>query len=154
VEKLIIIRHGDYDPRTWNLTSRGRRQIAALAERLAPLVNHSTRILVSPTKRTRESADELVSVLGGEYEVHFILESSGGHIPNKVMDETIRFIESTPDIGTIILVTHFEFVKQFPAYYGVNKLEIKDWREAEIDKGGAAIIDCVERTLERIQPLI
>ncbi len=155
---LAVVRHGDYDTqsRDWGLTDRGERQIAALAKTLKQRFgDRSVLILTSPTTRTCSSAAILAREFGCTYEEHDILESSGGYLDESRMIEAIEVVNSVAhQAHVLVLVTHLEYVKDFPAYYGAKQLGTRGWEREKIDKGGAVLIDRKALALERIPPTL
>lgn len=61
---IIIVRHGEQDFETGSLTEKGRADVAALAERLKPLLPAGNILLAtSETPRTMETANILATVI-------------------------------------------------------------------------------------------
>lgn len=154
MDHLAILRHGDYDMSDpmWGLNEEGQRQIANAAPILQEIVGGGRAVvLASPTARTTQSADILAERLGGiEVRFHPLLESSGGYLSERQMLEAIELIrEVADDADVVILVTHFEYGKFFPAFYGCTELGVSDWPIREVAKGGMVIIACEKKQLRR-----
>jgi broad specificity phosphatase PhoE/ribonuclease HI len=74
--RIVLVRHGETDHTTEKrfsgglassnpgLNERGRAQVRATAEWLAPLADQVDAVVTSPVRRTRESAEILAEVLG------------------------------------------------------------------------------------------
>jgi len=145
---LILVRHGEYD-RAYHLSSNGREQVVALAEKLKSFVNGSSVIIfTSIADRARESADILCSFFGVDYEKHEILWSENDHPANFL--GTLNLVRSNKDRADIlILVTHIEYVEDFPSYFTENELGTK-LRSTSVGKGEALVIDCQQKTLTHV----
>lgn len=98
--ELILWRHAEAEDGTPDsarkLTPHGVKQAQAVAEWLTPRLPKTTRIIVSPTKRTRQTADALTA----EFE---IIEDLGPGASAK----TILAVAKWPDAkGTVVVVGH------------------------------------------------
>lgn len=150
MKQLIVVRHGQYghDDR---LNDHGRVQISMLAEKLKPLMNGATvLILTSITDRARESAEILGSSFGVGFEEHEILWSDKLH--PKDLPGTLELVRSRKDeADVLVLVTHYEYVEEFPAYFAREELGISldSWL---IEKGEAWVLDCLQKTLTHVRP--
>jgi len=98
--ELIIWRHAEAEDGTPDsarkLTPHGVKQAQAVAEWLTPRLPKTTRIIVSPTKRTRQTADALTA----KFE---IIEDLGPGASAK----TVLAVAKWPDAkGTVVVVGH------------------------------------------------
>ena len=98
--ELILWRHAEAEDGTPDsarkLTPHGVKQAQAVAEWLTPRLPKTTRIIVSPTKRTRQTADALTA----KFE---IIEDLGPGASAK----TILAVAKWPDAkGTVVVVGH------------------------------------------------
>ena len=98
--ELILWRHAEAEDGTPDsarkLTPHGVKQAQAVAEWLTPRLPKTTRIIVSPTKRTRQTADALTA----KFE---IIEDLGPGASAK----TVLAVAKWPDAkGTVVVVGH------------------------------------------------
>jgi phosphohistidine phosphatase SixA len=146
METLILVRHGhDIDDR---ISALGTGEMNALCDRLAHTVQSggSVLILSSVTQRAQDSADVLAKRFGAPVETFEVLWSENAHPENMAGAlALIREHERRADI--LMVVTHHEYVKDFPAYYGREELGVT-FPSKLIDKGRAWIIS---KTDKRIQ---
>ena len=148
MKTLVIVRHGDYNgPR---LSDRGRNQMKTLGEKLQTLINGSSVLLLtSIAGRAKESAEVLGSVLGVGFEEHEILWSENSHREN--LPGALELVRSRKDeADVLILVTHYEYVDEFPAYFANQELGVQ-LRSNLIGKGEAWVLDCQQKTLEHVR---
>jgi phosphohistidine phosphatase len=106
---LILWRHAEAQPGdpdlARQLTPKGRKQAAAMARWLKDYLPKDAKILVSPSMRTRQTADALKR----EYEI------AGGLAPGKSPQEILA-ASGWPDSGqTVILVGHNPSISQLAA---------------------------------------
>lgn len=147
---LVLARHGHYND-DGRLSKTGVRQIQSLSEKLKAICNgDSVLILSSPVDRARQSAEILSQNLETDLEIHDILWSDCDHMED--FDGTIELVRLKLDQAqTLILVTHYEYVESFPAYFAKHELgvELASWL---IDPGEAWVIDCRVKKISRLQP--
>lgn len=150
MKQLIVVRHGQYghDDR---LNDRGRTQIGALADKLKSLMNGATvMILTSTVDRARESAEILSSAFGVGFEEHEILWSENSHPED--LPGTLELVRSRKDnADVLVLVTHYEYVKEFPSYFAREELGTS-MHSGLIEKGEAWVLDCLQKTLTHVRP--
>jgi len=144
-EKLIVARHGDYEVNSGGLTERGKKQVTDLAQRIAQELKNGERIrlIASPVKRTKESADIFSTVLGIQYEENIHLVSSDGELDPGQGDEILKIINSC-DHECLILMSHYEVAKYVPAIFGKEVLGT-NFRNTVVGKGEARFIDCQKK---------
>lgn len=149
MKKLILVRHGEYG---WNnqLTDYGRQQIASLSEQLKPHVNGaSLLILSSVAPRASESAEILGSAFGVGTEEHDVLWSENQH--REDLPAALELVRSKKDVAEVVmLVTHLEYVCDFPNYFGQHELGVS-FQYQEISKGTAWVIDCEQKTINHVK---
>ena len=147
MQKLIVVRHGDYDRLSQKLTEWGRRQIGVLGEKIRSFRNGSSIVIISSDdSRTKESAGILGEMLDVSPETQVKLYSS--EISPANLPWAFALVKSLQEKWDIvILVTHFEYVGELPAYYAQNELGLMA-RSWEIEKGGAWVVDCKKREIE------
>ena len=70
--ELILWRHAEAEDglpdAARKLTDKGLKQAQVMAEWLKPRLPKNTRVIVSPTKRTQQTASALGNTLGGDFE--------------------------------------------------------------------------------------
>ncbi len=150
MKQLIVVRHGHYgyDDR---LNDYGRNQIGMLAEKLKSTMNGETvMVLTSTADRARESAEIIGSVLCVGFEEYAILWSEACHPED--FPGTLELVRSFKDeIDVLVLVTHYEYVEDFPSYFAKKELGIS-MCSGLIEKGEAWIIDCLGKKLTHMRP--
>lgn len=144
---LIVARHGEYneDSREEELTPRGRDQVRQMAASLADrLRGKSIVILTSPAQRAMDTTTEIVNGLGVPCTLdgpHDCLWSGGGDLDDDEASEAMKLVErvgATHEV--VILSTHWEFMKDFPAVWGKSRgLSIPSRLDAP--RGRAWVID-------------
>jgi phosphohistidine phosphatase SixA len=146
MKKLILVRHGQYD-KTGHLNDAGREQINKLAGELKQLIDKNLSILVltSPTDRTRGSAEIIANFFGVKLEEEKAFLSNGLLHPMN-LSKALEVVKSKDKYDVIIIVTHFDYVADFPGYFSERELGVK-LSSIEIGKGEAWVVDCVKKTL-------
>jgi len=147
MEKLILVRHGNYNGSV--ISDSGRQQMEILARKLQLELQDKRVLIISSTAlRAIGSAEVFSNVLGISFEQDEKLWSDNDHWrDHSQLLELIRARQEDADV--IILVTHLEYTEEFPAYYGKEELKV-NWNQREIEKGEAWIIDCIKKTLLHI----
>ncbi len=144
MKRLIIARHGhDIGGR---LSTDGEGQISRLCDRLELDVNGSMLVLSSVTDRARESAEAIAKRFSGEIELHKVLWSENNHPMD--LDGALAVIRERENRADVILVvTHYEYVVDLPAHYGMQVLGSTFPRKL-LDKGQAWVIDVAEKSIK------
>jgi phosphohistidine phosphatase SixA len=147
--KLILVRHGQYD-NTGHLSDNGREQIKMLAGKLEQYMKDdmSVVVLASPTHRTYESAEIISKAFGVEFQTYKDLLSEGLDNPMN-LEGAYKLVKSLDKADIIILVTHFDYVADFPKFFSEKEWGIK-LPSIEIGKGEAWIVDCEKKTLNLV----
>lgn len=151
LQKLYIIRHGDYGM-GGGLIESGQQQAEKMGGKLKercedPLIIHS------PVRRTLQHAETLAQILGCKIEESGILESSPKILtqPGKVLDLLREAEKKAP---SIILVTHYEYCKEFPFYFGKHWLGVDHFPAYEgLVRGAGWEILCEEKECNLLYPL-
>jgi phosphohistidine phosphatase SixA len=145
MKRLIIARHGDYAG--LSLTSFGQQRVQELGEVLKGRINGgSVLILSSEATRARESAEILGNILGVGFEENPILGTDYDY--RERMGDTLDLVLSKKDgADVVILVTHLEFTEEFPPYFGMSQLGVRNFPSREIRKAQAWDIDCEQKTI-------
>lgn len=151
LNKLIIVRHGDYQENSGQLTDQGIKQVTDLADKIRRIQEREklrVAIITSTTTRAIESSKIIASVVGAD-----VMEERALHYLPISSTETEDFlnilslIDSKNGIANMLIaVTHLEFCNKFPQFYGKQRLN-QDWpREDGIGKGHGVIIDLKAKT--------
>lgn len=145
MKQLIIVRHGDYKG-DGHLSDQGKKQISQLTFRLKSLLNgDAVTIMSSTAPRAIDSAEIISNILGKNFEKHEILWSGGSRTQNH--EAVLNLLgDYEEEADTIILVTHYEYVKEFPKHFAARRLDTV-WAEKTLDKGEACVINCKEKNL-------
>lgn len=152
MNKLIVARVGEYVVPTEELTEIGAWEFRALSESIkAQVGSSSVSLLASDAKRARSCAGIIDEVLGGiGFEARREFFSDASSPPDLIGGYGLvkRWGKFT---DTIILVTHYDFVAQFPAYYAqVNAFDAHSW---PVEKATALMLDIPTHELVHIRPL-
>lgn len=144
MEKLFIVRHGDYDG--GGLSGLGQSQIVVLAEKLKCLVNGGTvRVLSSPAVRATQSAKIISDALGSKLEEHRELYS-----PPFDYDGVEKLIAAFSNTcHSLVLVAHLECAQYLPWHFGSRVLGAT-LESSKIKKGEALVIDCFNKSLQMV----
>ena len=144
---LIVARHGGYT--NDHLDQDGIRQIGILTDKLRPVIGRSSvRILTSTAARAQESANILARAFGVQAEAHDVLWSDEHHPQNN--SAALLLVQSRGgDVDILMLVTHFEYAKDFPGYFSTTHLGVR-LPSVSIKTGQAWVLDCEKKTIIRI----
>lgn len=152
MNKLIIVRHGEYGPDD-RLNSRGRAHIEKLSNNLKQLIGDETVLILSSIAvRAVESAEIIAAALGVEFEKFELLWSESMH-PEDFPGAYKLIQERKEGADVLIVVTHLEYANYFPSHFarmewGSEKyIDIED----DVEKGEAVIIDCIKQTLTLLE---
>jgi phosphohistidine phosphatase SixA len=146
LNKLLIVRHGDYDERTNALNEVGKKQMSDLGEQIREIKDKeklSTLIITSTAFRAVESAEILTGIINAPVEKNNLLFY---YTPSPKTSATdLQAISNLIDlkgknIDMLILVTHIELCRELPVFIGRNKLN-QGWAEEPIGKGEGWVID-------------
>lgn len=107
-------------------------------------------ILTSIATRARESAEILGEIFGVEFEEHDVLWSGNRH--SEDLPKALELVRSKKDdTDILVLVTHLEYVEEFPRYFGKNELGESSFPLDGVRKGEAWDIDCEAKTIAHIR---
>jgi len=163
VKKIVFIRHGDYTNDTgYHLSDRGKGQIEKLALKLlSEFSPTNVKFISSMANRAVESSEVLKRIWednGVELSFEKFYEIWSG---NDAYDEQLRFLEEEQkeievysfswldkfikdaDCEVIVIVSHMEFVEEFPMTLGFS--------DKTIDKGYARVLDLDLKTDKEIR---
>lgn len=145
MKKLIIVRHGhDIDDR---ISATGRAQILRLSQALSPLVEIDGKVLVltSIAPRGIDTANLIAEQFSLPVEPHEVFWSENSH--REDFNAALALIDKrADDVEILIVVTHYEYVKDFPKFYGDKRFGKHSIPSKLIEKGQAWIIDLVEKS--------
>lgn len=149
MEKLILARHGEFDPDTSVLNQRGIEQANALAHALKRYVSQEIVLLSSTGPRAIETAEIIAKNLGLTTMAYEELGSTirGQEKANYPAALEIIIKQTKP---VVVVVTKGEFIKDFFDYFGREKLSI-GFPEQKVEKGSALVLDYVHK---RLSPLV
>lgn len=161
MKKLIIVRHGDFvkgNPFVPDigcpLSREGKRQVAEAAARFAGLGIQPDQILISPSRRTGESAKILGRKLG--------ISSKNIRVKREIFEaekpEIVRIVHQLDDsLNTVMLVGHDPAMSALlhhlvatdvynlkPASYAVLEIDADRWTETAYGKVKLAHLDVPE----------
>ena len=158
MKKLILIRHAQPDPSNhllcdfeFPLSKRGRRDALEMADRFAGLKLCPELILVSPAKRTRETAELFAKKLGfSKKELvikNSLYEAERGDILRVVHEldnsfDTVMIMGHNPAIISMVhqLVDH-NFQNMPPGSVVVLEIDRDAWRE--VGFGSTSMSECM-----------
>jgi phosphohistidine phosphatase SixA len=132
----------------FHLNDQGRDEMRRLVESVRGLLNaDSTLILTSTANRARESAELIAAFLKiKNVEEHEILLSDRSRPED--FPGVLKLIRTVKDgVDTLVLVTHLEYAKYFPSFFGEEELGAKLDYLLEIKKGQAWVIDCLQKNI-------
>lgn len=158
MKKLVVVRHGDYedeDNDDEKLSSLGEKQIAQLAEKLESHLNGFSVVILSSTAlRARQSAEILVDKFGAAFEgLDLLWSGEGGKSFGTFMDfkKLLKMIEERKEQAEVyVLVTHYEYIEDFPMFFGKQRLGATLKSEV-IPKGTAWLIDCEKKEMIHVR---
>lgn len=155
MDKIIIVRHGDYGyDKGGELTEKGRQQMRVLAGLLGQHIaaDGNKKIFSSKKRRAEQSA----AILSEELGIPVVAESRLCTYDVRMMEEEgewlYGFLKAQNDLLVAIVVTHIDFANGFPPFFAHKK-----WGDEpkplpkKIEEGEAVIIDCTARTLTLIK---
>jgi len=149
MQKIIIVRHGEYDKDDKTLTEDGKSSIASLARRIAKLTKgYETKIFYASSTRTQQTAEILAELLEAKCEKLEILECSTTHHRTRFVDLVRDTISDNSDIA--IWVTHETQVATLPGLFGRFDRQLAiGFFDNYLVPGEAFVIDLHEKTMTR-----
>lgn len=150
MRKLIVLRVGEYNPTDETLTDLGRRQFRAVSERIRDQVAGLRVVLMSSVApRALACAAIIGEILGIEFERHREFFSDVRNPPD--LRGGLKLVEERGAAAdVIVLVTHYDFVGQFPAHFAfVRGFVAHSW---SIEKASAWMLNCENHELVHIRP--
>jgi phosphohistidine phosphatase SixA len=145
--KVILVRHADYNLATGNnpeISEKGKVQTTKLAGAIKKFLKDGGihTIWTSPAARALQTANILAAELCINVELcHEKLWSDNTHTPDfSWLQQMVgEYADIPPLCDVLIIVTHLEYVQQFPAYIGLKENQaaytcgiVMDWTERGI----------------------
>jgi len=144
MHKLILVRHGSYDSKTSHLTVRGREEVERFAGLVAPFVSGTVSLLCSETKRAFESAE----ILGGIFNAKPLQKKGLWSHPDDYPDCLgARRLIRDHEADTVIVVTHGEYVMDFPEFFAESEGWNQKIERREVEIGCGLVIDDQAQTV-------
>lgn len=141
---IILVRHGEAEPetdkvsnRSRRLTDKGRRQVKKSAELLKKLLgNQLLTVWASPYRRTRETAEVLVSELAGAEGVQVtdkLIQTSWALTSSQLIREgrPLILVSHQPILQSYLLSIASAGLKLAPASMAVIRYDVA-WREGKL----------------------
>lgn len=153
-KKLIIVRHGNYIG--LQLTLDGREQIKSISKKLKVHTDGKNVCIISSTEERAEESAEIISKNLGilSFERFEALVSAGGSFVDGQEDIVIgRVNHLLGHYDIVIMVTHLEFIEDFPKIWGSNletRINFHRWNDSS--RGDARILTLPEGSDEIIHP--
>ncbi len=143
---IIIVRHGEQNFETGSLTEKGRADVAALAERIKPLLPAGKIFLgVSDSPRTMETADVLMPSLPEHKRLNLTWLQDG-----ELAGRRVRTLADDDDgpFGAAILVTHLPVANEMLGSFA-KEFELNDPPPGP-EMAEAIVVDDNAKTITRI----
>lgn len=146
MDRLAIIRRGDYLLDNGRLSALGRTQIHKLGQMLESLVNEERVLVLSSTApRALDSAKIIADILEVPVEEHEVLWADDDHRSNfDAVHQLVQSIRRKTNFG--VLVTHLEYAQFFPSFLAKRDFGVSLPRFA-VKKGEAVILDYRSKNL-------
>lgn len=149
LERLIVLRHGDYCGK--KLNQNGIDQIESISEKIRDIVaGRGVVVLTSTAGRAVHSAEIVSEYLGVDAQPHAILWSDDEHVDDipGAYDLILSYIDHA---DVIVVVTHYEYVMDLPEYFANRQLDC-NLESRVIEKGHAWDLNCKVPSLELVCP--
>ncbi len=145
--KLLIVRHGAYNEdnmHDMHLSDAGKTQLNGLSKKIVAMVGDKKAAILSSTAHcAHESAAIIAERIGCDFEKHEILWSERDHPDN--FPGTLDLIRPyLDDTDVLIMVTHYEYVEDFPRYFAKEQLQADIYSHL-ISKGMMWVLDWSEK---------
>ena len=148
---LIVARHADYDKNN-DVSPLGLEQMEKMIEALAAFVNGKKVLLLSSNApRAYKCAKMISEKFKISFEEHKELWAKDRLEVD--VDRLFELLQSKKgDFEIIILMTHLEYVEEFPAHFAHNVLSMdmsSEWPPIPL-KGEACVVDCLNKSFQII----
>ncbi len=156
MKKLVIFRHGHDHGTRESLSPSGRERVRETAEKLSPHFDGSSLLILSSTAlRAVETAEIIAERFCASFESHDVLWSGGGGKCRGSFEDFAKVLEiingHEKQADVVVLVTHYEYVEAFPAFFGRKCLDAKLPVVDAIPKGTALLINCETKEMVHIK---
>jgi len=153
MRKLVLVRHGEFDHEQVSLTEAGQEGMRRLAELLRPHVKTEflrkrggIRIVTSTALRAVQSGQVLAKELGlhppSQKSEFLWSDDDQPHENGKIL----RLIKEWGEFpAVVILITHFEIVRDIPPLFGRRVLRVKSIKTVELERSTSRLINCVTK---------
>ncbi|MGC9105572.1 MAG: phosphohistidine phosphatase SixA [Thermoprotei archaeon] len=137
--RLIIVRHGEAEPKVEGLedkerklVKKGVKQMRRVAEFLDHMDYKVDRVVSSPYVRAYQSAEAIVEELGEDLKIETIPELEPEVDPAKLL-EKIKALDQQGAEATVVIVGHEPQLSAF--------IKLVTGADVEMKKGGVAVIE-------------
>jgi phosphohistidine phosphatase SixA len=160
MEHVFIVRHGDFDAKTRNLTDLGKKQISKIALLIKNLLGAKSSVIVTSTAPRALESSEIISGITKTHDyvpVDFLWSHpddapSGGYYHDQNPSKVMQILQPLMYHDVVILVSHFEVVNQFPPYF-MQELFGKKIPCPELKKGEAIHIDVLKKECKLLKDI-
>jgi phosphohistidine phosphatase SixA len=150
IEKMIFVRHGDYNNNSGGLTVVGEASIRALAPKVVAAFAGAPSILAlsAPALRATQTAKILCDALGIErFQEHRELEAEYYYSFVEELEKTREaFLRIVGDAKYVLVSAHQPVAKFFPWWFAKQMLGV-NLPGVRCDKADAIYLDCIAKTL-------
>ncbi|MDD3035372.1 MAG: histidine phosphatase family protein [Candidatus Saccharimonadaceae bacterium] len=140
LEKLVIVRHGDYNYDS--LSEEGKKEVEKVAELISEYISNKDVFLFSSAeKKAIQSTEIIKSSLGLDISYDFHNALGPGRNYNEF--EVFNLVKEYADKSEVIVfVTHMECAEYFPAFLAREMFNKKCTKTEFVGTGEAVIFDC------------
>ena len=147
-KKLILVRHGAYN-RKDVLSIRGTEQTNSLIDQIKKEIGDNKRIkIITSTAifaiQSAEIIAESLSIKPQESQLLFVDNNISAD-----MSSLYNWLELEEELDVIILITHNDYLKEFPSYFGHKKLETRLFCH-QVRNGAGWSIDLEKKTIKHL----
>ncbi|MDO8660437.1 MAG: histidine phosphatase family protein [Candidatus Woesearchaeota archaeon] len=145
MDYLLVVRHGEYDNNTGQLTTPGEHQIESLADKVQSILGikqNKTTILSSQTQRTKQSAKIIAKIFGLPVEEIVFSKSlfpDGEDLSSKRAKELNILRTQYQDSQLLVMVGHIDVANGYPEWV-LQEREVT-YSQGKIEKGQGVLIN-------------
>ena len=155
IEKLVFVRHGDYDHGSGELTEYGRKGIEKLAPRIREMLGdvRPTLTLASPRIRARQTAEILCQALNApEAKLHdeLLVEVRIERATKEVQMFHGAMLPILGEARCVLISAHAPVCDLYPSHYAEHVLGFKPEEPFFVEKAEAIVVDATARKLTHI----
>jgi broad specificity phosphatase PhoE len=149
MKKLVVARVGEYLTPTETLTDNGLRTFRALSEKLRDHVaGFGVLLMTSDAPRALACAQIIGSELGVGFEARREFFSDASNPPDLQRAHEL-IVEREKDVDVVVVVTHYDFIGQFPAHFANKKgFTARSW---SVEKASALVLDLESHELIHVR---